>query len=42
MQRMNEIVQAYPWFKSFNLWDFGKNGQGFDRDNINGYVHLLA
>lgn len=41
VRRMNTLVQDYPWFKSFHLWDFSKRGLGFDRDLINGYVHQL-
>lgn len=41
VKRMNDFSQDYQWFKGFNLWDYTRIGMGFDRDMINGYVHLL-
>jgi hypothetical protein len=41
VRRMDAYCQAYPWFKAFNLWTLTRLGLGFDRDMIDGYVHLL-
>lgn len=41
VRQMDAIVQAYPWYKAFNLWDFGRPGLGFDRDLINDYARQL-
>ncbi len=41
VRRMNAYLQKFPWFKSFNLWDYTKPGMGFDKDIINDYVHQL-
>lgn len=41
VRRMDAFAQAYPWDKSFNLWDYTRLGLSFDRDLINDWVHVL-
>lgn len=41
VRHMENVAQVYPFLKSYNWWDYTRPGMGFDRDMINGYVHLL-